>query len=86
MHTCPLGAGNPSLRMSIGYNAKGAFRIAVTSTYGHWLPPNDHEVESGKFIGGTQKNLETWMRAQVPERAIVRAQRTYLDHETIVTF
>lgn len=85
-HSCPLMARGPSLELSVGYNPGGNYRIAVTSTYVHWFPPSDQDVTSGKFIGGTQKDLEKWMRSLVPDEAIIRAERTYLDYGVIQEF
>jgi hypothetical protein len=86
-HSCLLNIpSNPSLRLSVGYNPKGNYRIAVISTFGHWLPQSDQNITSGKFIGSTQKELEVWMRSLIPHDAIIRAERTYLDHETVQTF
>ena len=85
-HSCSSESGNPSLRLSVGYNPKGTYRISVVSTYVHWLPQSEQEITSGKFVGNTQRNLEDWMRALVPTAAIIRAERTYLDHETTQRF
>lgn len=85
-HSCRLKPGNPSLRLSVGYNPKGDYRIAVTSTFGHWLPQSDQNITSGKFIGDTQKMLEDWMRSLIPHEAITRAERTYIGHEIVHVF
>lgn len=85
-HSCSLDSGNPSLRLSVGYSPKGTYRISVVSTYIHWFPQNEQDITSGKFIGNTQINLEEWMRALVPDTAIIRAERTYLDHDTTQRF
>ena len=85
-HSCTLETKGPSLRLSIGYNPKGIYRISVTSTYGHWIPQSDQKITSGKFIGDTQKELEEWMKSLIPHEAIIRAERTYLDQDFIQKF
>lgn len=82
-HSCSLEPENPSLSLSVGYNPKGNYSIAVTSTYVHWIPPSDQKITSGKFIGDTQKELEEWMKSLIPHEAIIRAVRTYSDHDFI---
>jgi len=85
-HICALEPGNPSLKLSIGYNASGDYRISVESTFGHWLPRSEQEITSGKYIGEQQKHLEKWMRSIVPDQAVSRAERSYLDYDTIEAF
>ena len=86
VHVCNLKSGNPSLQLDIGYNPKNDFSITVTSTYGHLFPPSEQKVTSGYFIGATQKELEEWMRSLVPNVAIIKARRTYLDYDFIQKF
>ena len=86
-HTCSFASTeNPALRLTIGYDLKGRYRITVTSTFGHWLPQREKKITSGRFVGDAQRELEAWMRSLVPDEAIVRAERSYVDYETIQEF
>ncbi|WP_424831654.1 hypothetical protein [Ruegeria sp.] len=85
-HTCQLAPGNPSLELTVGYNPGGEYRISVKSTYVHWLPQSERKITSGKYVGAQQKSLEKWMRSVVPGDAVDRAERTYLDNDTIQEF
>ncbi|MBV1866944.1 MAG: hypothetical protein KUG69_03415 [Marinosulfonomonas sp.] len=86
-HHCPLKAGDPSfLRLSIGYDPKGSYGIYVDSSVGVWLPKSAQQVTSGKFIGETQKDLESWMRSIVPDEIVIRAERSYSNHDITQSF
>ncbi len=85
-HTCTVDSGMPSVRLAIGYTTKGEYGVFVSSTFGHWFPPSEQKVTSGAFIGETQKELERWMRTLVPEEAVIRAERTYVDYDSVHRF
>lgn len=86
VHYCRFEPKNPSLILSVGYTLRGDYTISVRSNYVHWIPQSESKVTSGRFIGGTQKELEEWMRSIVPDEAIIRAERTYSGYDVIQEF
>lgn len=85
-HTCSLKPNNPSLQIGIGYTPKGHYTISVTSTLGHWLPPSETDIISGKYVSDTQKDLEIWMLSLLPTEAVTHAMRSYVGYDVLQEF